>query len=87
MKRSECFSYEEMGYTEIILCYYYNIKKVSVILPRREAGGFLMSLRLVWNLKTVSVIPFFYICISSLVLLPSPVALSVLSFSAFGPFS
>ena len=39
----------------------------------------------VWNLRTASLIPLF--CISSLVLLPSRAAISVLSFSAFGPFS
>ena len=40
-----------------------------------------------WNLRAFSLIPLFYI--SSFVLLPGPVALSVsvLSFSAFGPFS
>ena len=39
----------------------------------------------VWNLRATSLIPIFYI--SSLVLLPSLVSLSVLSFSAFGLFS
>ena len=37
------------------------------------------------NLRAASLIPLFYI--SSLVLLPSPVAISVLSFSAVSPFS
>ena len=37
----------------------------------------------VWNLRAVSLIPLFYI--SSLVFLPSPVALSVSSFSAHSP--
>ena len=39
----------------------------------------------VWTLRAVSLIPLFYIC--SLFLLPSPVALYVLPFSGFGPFS
>ena len=52
--------------------------------PRREAGGFMMSPP-VWNLRAASLIPLFYI--SSLVLLPSPAAISVLPFSAFDPFS
>ena len=39
----------------------------------------------VWNLRAVSLIPLFYI--SSFVFLPSPVALSDLSFSAFAPSS
>ena len=37
----------------------------------------------VWNLRAASWIP---LSISLLVLLPSPVAISVLSFSDFGPF-
>ena len=41
----------------------------------------------VWNLWAVNLIPLFYIYISSLVLLPCPVAISVLSVSALGPFS
>ena len=48
--------------------------------PRRQAGGFMISLP-VWNLRAASLIPLFYI--PSLVLMPSPVALSVLSFSVF----
>ena len=40
---------------------------------------------LVWNLRAASLIALVYI--SSLVLLPSPVALPVVSFSDFGPFS
>ena len=52
--------------------------------PRREAGYF-RCLPPVCNLRAFSLIPLFYIF--SFVLLPSPVALSVLSFSAFGPFS
>ena len=39
----------------------------------------------VWNLRVVSLIPLFHT--SSFVLLPSAVALSVLSFSSFGPLS
>ena len=52
--------------------------------PQREPGISDVSPLSVWNLRAVSLIPLFYIC--SLVLLPSPVALSVLSFSAFCPF-
>ena len=52
--------------------------------PRREAQGFLMSPP-VWNFRAVSLILLFYM--SSLVLLPSSVARSVISFSAVGPFS
>ena len=52
--------------------------------PRREAGDSNVSPP-VWNLRAVSLIPLLYS--SSHVRLPSPVALSVLAFSAFGPFS
>ena len=52
--------------------------------PRREAGE-CWCLPPAWNLRAVSLIPLLYT--SSLVLLPSPVALSGLSFSAFGPLS
>ena len=52
------------------------------LFSRREAGGFLMSPPPVWNIRASSLIPLF--SIYSLVLLPSPVAISVLSFSAFG---
>ena len=51
--------------------------------PERRPGNF--CLPPVWNLRAASLIQLFYI--SSLVLLPSPVAISVLPFSAFGPFS
>ena len=51
--------------------------------PQREAGDF-WCLPPVWNLRALSLFPLFYI--SSLVLLLCPVALSVVSFSAFGPF-
>ena len=54
-----------------------------VTTPEVRLGHFLCLLP-VWNLRAVSLIPLF--CISSLVLLPSPVALFVLSSSAFGPF-
>ena len=57
---------------------------------RREAGGFLMSPPcLEVESQGCQFDPTFLYYISSLVLLPSPVALSVfiLSFSAFGPFS
>ena len=57
---------------------------VQFISSQREARAFLMSPP-VWNLRAFSLIPLFYI--SSLLLLPSPVALAVLSFSAFGTFS
>ena len=56
--------------------------------PRREAGGFLMSPRSLESQGDQFDPTFLYIYILyPLVLLPSPVALSVLSFSAFGPFS
>ena len=57
---------------------------VTCMLPK---GGWRFCLPPVWNLRAVSLILLFYIYISSLVLLPSPVILSVFSFSAFGPFS
>ena len=50
--------------------------------PRREAGD-VWCLPPVWNLRAVI---WFHFAISSLVLLPSPVTLSVLSFSACWPF-
>ena len=46
---------------------------------------FFLCLSPVWNLWATSLIPLF--CISSLILLPSHVALSVWSLSAFGLFS
>ena len=52
--------------------------------PEGRPGDF-WCLPPVWNLGAASLIPLFYI--SCLVFLPSPVALSVLSFSAFGPSS
>ena len=55
--------------------------------PRREAGDF-SCLPPVWNLRAAMPV-WSHFCISPLlfVCLCSPVALSVLSFSAFGPFS
>ena len=50
--------------------------------PQREAGD-VWCLPPVWNLRAVI---WFHFAISSLVLLPSPVTLSVLSFSACWPF-
>ena len=50
--------------------------------PRREAGD-VWCLPPVWNLKAVI---WFHFALSSLALLPSPVTLSVLSFSACWPF-
>ena len=52
--------------------------------PEGRPGDF-WCLHPVLNLKAASLIPLFYI--SSLALLPSPVTISVWSFSAFGPFS
>ena len=55
-----------------------------LFVPRREVGNLLcLSLPPVWNLRAFSLIPLF----STIVFLPSPVVLSVVSFSAFGPFS
>ena len=51
-------------------------------LPQREAGD-VWCLPPVWNLRAVI---WFHFAISSLVLLPSPVTFSVLSFSACWPF-
>ena len=71
------------------LHYYVEEKKLPCLFncPRRVAGVSDVFPP-VWNLRTVSLIPlFYYIYISSIVLLPSPVALSVLFYSAFGPFS
>ena len=53
------------------------------VTPRREAGGFLMSPSCLESHGCQFDPTFLYL--SSLVILPSPVALSVLSFSAFGP--
>ena len=55
---------------------------LSVCYPRREAGD-VWCLPPVWNLRAVI---WFHFAISSLALLPSPVTLSVLSFSACWPF-
>ena len=54
-------------------------------LPPGGRGILVRVLPPVWNLRAASLITLF--CIFSLVLLPSPVTISVLSFSAFGPFS
>ena len=56
------------------------------LIPPKGGLGFLMSplLTPVWNLRAFGLIPLLYI--SFFVLLPSPVPLSALSFSAFGPF-
>ena len=51
-------------------------------LPRREAGD-VWCLPPVWNLRAVI---WFHFAVSSLVLLPSPVTLSILSFSACWSF-
>ena len=56
--------------------------KYFPVCPRREAGD-VWCLPPVWNLRAVI---WFHFAISSLVLLPSPVTLSVLSFSARLPF-
>ena len=60
---------------------------LSSLLIMPPKGGRRLYLPPVRNLRAVSLIRLFYI--SSLVLLPSPVALSLLScpLSAFGPFS
>ena len=55
---------------------------LCLIGPRREAGD-VWCLPPVWNLRAVI---WFHFAISSLYLLPSPVTLSVLSFSASWPF-
>ena len=58
--------------------------------PRNESHGYFLRFRClppVWNLRAVGLIPLFYICSFVLLLMSSPVALSVLSFSALGPFS
>ena len=59
----------------------------TYIVPLKGGRGFLMSSLPphVWNLRALSLTPLFNIF--SFVLLPSPTALSVLSFSAFSPFS
>ena len=68
--------------------FYFVLKYVLAMLhrylsiPRREAGD-VWCLPPVWNLRAVI---WFHFAISSLVLLPSPVTLSVLSFSACWPF-
>ena len=60
----------------------FTIVRSSSCGPRREAGD-VWCLPPVWNLRAVI---WFHFAISSLVLLPSPVTLSVLSFSACWPF-
>ena len=59
---------------------------LSTVTPWRETGRFLMS-PLCLESQGCQFDPTFLLYISSLVLLPSPVVLSVWSFSAFGPFS
>ena len=58
------------------------LKLVSWCFPRREAGD-VWCLPPVWTLKAVI---WFHFAIPSLALLPSPVTLSVLSFSAYWSF-
>ena len=57
-------------------------KRIPLKIPRREAGD-VWCLPPVWNLRAAI---WFHFAISSLVLLPRPVTLSVLSFSACWPF-
>ena len=70
----------------IIIFDYYIISIIIIIIiikfPRREAEHF-WCLPPVWNLRAFSLIQLFYIC--SFVLLPSPVAPSVLFCFCFGP--
>ena len=57
---------------------------LAFFLPSEGRQEILNCLPPIWNLRAVSLIPLFYYrlsCSSA----PSPVALSVLSFSAFGP--
>ena len=70
-----------MGTALIKVLHYYDER------PRKGRPAILMShpFALYGFFRAVSLIPLFYIF--SLVILPSLVALSVLSFSAFGPFS
>ena len=72
----------EKDQTETLLAFYQNGSHI----PWREAGGFLMSPP-VWNFRAVTVWYHFSISPPLSFLLPSPVALFVLSFSAFVPFS
>ena len=60
----------------------YKCMRMSLSHPRREAGD-VWCLPPVWNVRAVI---WFHFAISSLVLLPSPVTLSVWSFSACWPF-
>ena len=60
----------------------WTLSGVITVCPRREAGD-VWCLPPVWNLRAVI---WFHFAISSLVLLPSPVTLSVLPFSACWPF-
>ena len=62
----------------LILHHVRSLSLISHSPPEGRPGDF-------WCLRAASLIPLFYI--SSLVLLPSPAAISVLSFSAFGLFS
>ena len=66
----------------LFLCLSCLLSPFTVPCPRREAGD-VWCLPPVWNLWAVL---WFHFAISSLVLLSSPVTLSVLSFSACWPF-
>ena len=79
--RSEGF---EMAQKRTHFYFYFLICRFSLIRPalRREAGD-IWCLPPVWNLRAVI---WFHFAISSLVLLPNPVTLSVWSFSACWPF-
>ncbi len=62
--------------------WWWEVQTSRLSYPRREAGD-VWCLPPVWNLRAVI---WFHFAIPSLVLLPSPVTLSVLSFSACWPF-
>ena len=73
---------------ERVACFYFNngneFTKRLCLGPSKGGRG-ISDVSSVWNYQGCRFDPLLYI--SSLVLLPSPVALSVLSFYAFGPFS
>ena len=76
----QSFTFECVYFTVLFMSLHLSV--FSFLKPRREAGD-AWCLPPVWNLRAVI---WFHFAISSLVLLPSPVTLSVLSFSACWTF-
>ena len=82
MYSSQTCGHWPMDLMSSTLATYHSLLVFMCASPQREAGD-VWCLPLVWNLRAVI---WFHFAISSLVLLPSPVTLSFLSFSACWPF-